>query len=264
MKALAAQRERDALLQHYRDLRRFGAPPFQRREAYGVWFRRCCADGIRPDALQTSSRDEGERFWAHTIPGLDGHTIWTGPSKFRRNDGKSRSPQRWVWAHTHGGVLSHYEEIEIACGEPSCVNIEHLQIRPRATRRIKFSDEQAINSLKVLALQLGHTPNRREWDQKQRPITGSGCNARFGSWGKFVKAAGLPEISLMRSHSVTPALCREAIRAMHEKLGRHPTVSDWQAHRAWLKEREFPTAPNTIRRRLGVGFGAAVKRELDR
>ena len=122
-------RESDALLVRYHELRDAGASPMRRREAYNDWFRQSCREGRRPSALRTNSPDETERFWAWTVPGPDGHVYWTGPQSFRKNNTTQCRPQRWTWAKS-GRPLNAYIEIANTCGEPNCVTVEHMRVRP--------------------------------------------------------------------------------------------------------------------------------------
>lgn len=180
----------EALLEHYRDLREAGAHPMLRREAYNAWFRQRCAEGNNPSALQIYSKDEAERFWARTVPGTDGHVFWTGSKTFRRNNDVEQKPQRWAWKK-HYGELSPYTELENKCGEDSCVNVEHMQVRPRSAARIRFSDDKVIGALQVLHMRLGRAPTTTDWDEAKLPITASALLNRFGTWTKTLSLAGL-------------------------------------------------------------------------
>lgn len=247
------------LLNRYRRLRDEGASTMRRREAYNDWFRQCCAEGRPPSALRVDSPDESERFWAQTVPGPDTHIYWTGPRLFLRNDGKKRSPQRWAWAKANGS-LSHYAELEITCGERNCVNVEHMRIRPRAERRIRFSDEQAYGAAQVLAIRLGHAPSRLQWDAAKLPVTTSAIEARFGTWETFCRKAGLDPWH--PGQTTNPGACTAAIRALAGKLGHAPSRGEWLRHTSWLRDHHFPTSPTTISHQLGASFAAAVARVL--
>lgn len=247
------------LLVRYRELRDAGASAMVRREAYNDWFRQCCAEGRNPSALRIHSPEEAERFWAQTVPGPDGHIYWTGAKIFRTNSGFKTTPRRWAWARTHGS-LSPYTEIENVCGEGNCVNVEHMRIRPRAERRVRFSDDRAIGALQVLALRLGRTPARTDWDAADLPVGATAMQGRFGSWSAFCRKAGLePQRA---SYSLDPATCLEAIRTLTDYLGHPPTQREWKEHHGWLRERGYPTSPNSLKNKLGGSFTAIVRRVL--
>ena len=186
-----------ALLARYRELRDSGASRMARREAYNDWFRQRCKEGRSPSALQIHSKDEAERFWARTVPGSDGHLYWTGGQTFRLNSGTDQKPQRWAWKAQHG-ELSPYTEIENNCGEGHCVNVEHLQIRPRSARRVRFSDDKVIGALQVLHMRLGRAPTTTDWDEAKLPITASALVNRRGSWANTLALAGLESSRVRR------------------------------------------------------------------
>jgi hypothetical protein len=245
----------ERLMRRYRELREAGATPMRRREAYNAWFRQCCKEGRSPSSLREHSADEAERFWARTVAGPDGHVYWTSGRLFRKNDGKSTRPQRWAWSAA-GRDLNAYIEIENTCGEGNCVNPEHMQVRPRAATRVRFSDERAIAALQVLKMRLGFTPSRRDWDAADLPVTASAMNNRFRNWGAFCRAAGLePQ---RPSHALQPETCVRAVVELAAEIGRPPTARDWEEHHGWLKARGFPTSPTSIRNKLGGSFTSAV------
>ena len=249
------------LYDRYQRLRGSDASILVRREAYNDWFKARCDEGRPPDSLNLYSADEAERFWARTVPGPDGHIYWTGGKMFRRNDGMTRKPQRWAWVAAKR-ALDPYTEIENTCGSPTCVNVDHMGVLPRSTRRVRFPDERAFNAAKVLALQLGHTPSYRDWDRAKPGISAEALTRRFGNWGTFVQQAGLVPQSVQK---IMPRdICEQAILAMLERYGRPPSRREWDADTDWLKARGFPTSTNTIRKRMGGSFATAVRSMTER
>lgn len=252
--------ESATLLERYRALRDARAHPMERREAYNAWFRQRCLEGQSPSALNIHSADEVERFWAQTVPGPDGHVYWTGPRMFLRNDGKKSRPQRWTWARA-GHLLTPYTEIEVTCGEAHCVTLDHMRVRPRSERRIRFADDRAFGAMQVLAMRLGRCPAPADWKTAGLPVTFQAMVLRFGSWENFCAKAGLE----WTQHPLrtTDAACEAGIRALAQKLGKPPSRRQFMAHAEWLRERGYPTSPTTIKDRLGGTFATIVARVLD-
>ena len=247
------------LYDRYQRLREAGASMLVRREAYNDWFKARCDEGRPPDALSLYSADEAERFWARTVPGPDGHVYWTGGKEFRRNDGKSRRPQRWVWAVARGNP-GQCDEIDNICGSDTCVNIEHLRIRPRAERRVRFGDDAIFGALRVLEMRSGQAPSMNQWDAANYPITARAVAARFGSWTDALAKVGMVPVD---HHEIVEAeTCARAIRELAKRLGKTPTRYDWETNHEWLRARGYPTAPNTIKRRIGPTFATAVRATL--
>src|SRR6266536_1357098 len=153
--------------QAVREARREGrAINVQQRVAFERYFRAAAAADQPLDALSRRSANEVERFWAQTIPGVDGHIYWDGPQSFRRNDGKCRRPQRWVWEQHYRRPLSRYIDVWTTCGEKNCIAALHLAAGRNDARR-RYTDEQLLGYLQVAAMRLGHTP-RAQWWEKQR------------------------------------------------------------------------------------------------
>lgn len=251
-------RKSSLLLDRYRELRASGASAMVRREAYNDWFRQCCKEGRNPSALRIHSPEEVERFWAQTVPGPDGHVYWTGPKTFLTNDGSRKKPQRWAW-QASGRALELWTEIDNVCGEPHCVNPEHMRERPRGERRVRLPDERAFGAVQALALRLGHTPSPSEWNDAALRVTAGALERRFGSWGGFCRRAGLD----WKHPTATDAdTCIEAIQALAAKLGEAPNRRTWEANGGWLRERGYPTSATTIRQKLNGSFAAIVAQVL--
>jgi Homing endonuclease associated repeat len=160
------------------------AAAFERR------FREEVAAGRSPDALRRYTEDEVERFWSRTIAGLDGHVYWDGPRDgFICNDGRKRMAARWVWQRRHGGAqLTRDVSVVAVCGERNCIAPGHLALVVRARR---YTDEQAIGAAQVWAMRNGRPPSTRDWDAERLKPCRNTITARFGSWPRFLAAAGL-------------------------------------------------------------------------
>lgn len=242
------------------ELRRVVANPdaqaAERVGAFEAYFRQACVEGNSPDALSNRSPDEVERFWSRTVPGPDGHTYWTGGKSFKRNDGRQRVPRRWVWEHTTGDKLAPTTDVFTSCGEQSCVTFAHLTVG-RSTSRQWYRDETIIGRLQVFAMRLGRTPSRNEWRVERLLPTDTVVARRFGSWSRFVRAAGLPPYVSQQEHEATydDATLVQGLRELAALLGHPPTSQDWQRHRDWAKSRGYPTDRKTIQRRIGNAPG---------
>lgn len=251
----------DGLLVEYHELRDGGASRMARREAFGKWFRQRCKEGRRADALRINSPEESERFWARTVPGPDGHIYWTGGKVFTENANRKRSPQRWAWIKAKGS-LGNWTEIENNCGEPKCVNVDHMQLRDRAESRRRLTDASIIGAVQVLAMRLGRTPTKQDWEDAKLPITVRTAQGRFGgAWGNVLRAAGLDARPYVHS---TPEMCAEGIIALAAKIGHPPSRREWDAHREWMREQGHPTSSTTVRNQFGVPFNEAVEMVLSK
>jgi hypothetical protein len=218
-------------------------------------FREAAAAGRSPDALDKYDPDDVARFWARTIPGVDGHVYWDGPQRFIRNDGMGRKPKRWVWERTHPPIKATYI-VWATCEEKNCIAPDHLDCGPR-DRRL-YTDDRMLGALQVAAMRLGHTPTTTWWEEKKmRPSSGA-YYLRWGSWTAAVVAAGLEPARLGRASIITNASCLTALRALASHVGRRPTRDDWDTEREWLRAEGHPTAHSTLQRRFG-SWTAALK-----
>lgn len=224
-------------------------------------FREAAAAGRPPDALRRYVTDEVERFWAHTIPGLDGHVYWDGPRGFVRNDKKRRKPIRWVWERTHGPIPIT-TDVWTTCGEPNCICPDHIAAG-RTENRLHYPDERIIGAAQVAAMRLGHSPGSQWWKENRRPLP-SVIIRRWGSWEKFLVACGLDPKDVRTNYPVvTPVAARAAVRALARKINGPPSYRDYLAARDWLRENGHPTSPKSIGKRLGDGsFTRGVERAL--
>jgi hypothetical protein len=214
-------------------------------EAFCRLVREAAAQGQPLDGLRRHTADEVERFFAQTIPGPDGHVYWDGAKSFTRNDGKTRIPRRWWWAHKHGRELGQHEDLIPTCGESSCVNPDHCEIG-RGLRRLRFGREAMLGSLKVGALRLGHAPTWDEWTTLGLRPSQTTFKQRFGSWGRALREAGLTPTRPTQYAPVTPAQCIESLRFLRTQLGRWPSSKDFDDSRQLLVAAGLPSSSSTI------------------
>lgn len=194
------------------------------------WLRRSFVEGRDQSALRRNSPDEAERFWAHTIPGLDGCVLWDGPQRFRLNGRGARVPARWVWQHAGRElpVTGPHWTVAPTCGTKSCVNIAHLAVLK--VDRLRYTEERMIGRVQVLRMQLGRTPLLADWEKAGcRPVR-EVIRWRFGTWEGFVKAAGLePHIPPACTRRYSEEEMLATLRQVMDELGRPPTRTDWRA-----------------------------------
>jgi hypothetical protein len=230
-------------------------------ESFEHLLRASCAKGHPLDALNTHSRNEVERFFAQTVAGSDGHVYWNGAKHgFTRNDGHSRTPRRWWWAHRAGAEPPRELDVVATCGELHCINPEHCETG-RDLRRRRFSEDQMLGALNVLALRLGHTPSTKDWDREAMRPSAAVFKMRYGSWANAVSTAGLPPVdpSLTRyvfpKKDIQPEQCIEALRVAAAVLGHVPSSETMRRQdvRDRLKEGGLPATPETIAKYLGDG-----------
>jgi hypothetical protein len=251
LRALAAELDR------VRD--QHGRSSSQALEAFNALAAAYVAHGTRIDALPRYDPNEERRFFAHTIPGPDGHIYWDGGQEFIRNDGMGRRPIRWWWQHLNG-PLSQYEDITVMCGERRCINPEHAE-KGRAAARRRFTDEQILGALQVVAMRLGHSPTTDEWRAGRYHPDPHSMSKRFGSWGGALKAAGLPPTTPKRRNmSTTPDACIRAVWAARDLLGHWPLYDECRDPQVskHLEGLGLPVQPRTFKRHLKVDRWADV------
>lgn len=233
---------------------------YRRQQAFENLFRAAAKEGQPLDALRRYTADEGERFFAQTIPGIDGHVYWDGwVDRFKRNDGKTRVPRRWWWAHVHGAEPGYYEDIVPTCGELNCINPEHCE-QGRGLRRQRFTTEQMLGAIRVAALRLGRAPVSTEWDGLGLKPSRTLYKLRFGTWGNAIRSAGLEYVhSHDGGYSASPADCIEAIRHVRKALGHWPTVTEFRASGELLGKANLPTDRRTVMKHLGPWHEALRK-----
>lgn len=219
------------------------------RTAFERWFRACCAAGRPPDALDPRIDDEAERFFAKLVQGPDGHVYWGGPRYFATNDGKHAIPRRWWWIHLHGEPT---ERVRIApfCDEENCIFPSHMRAVSWSEIKRRWTDEQVLGSIQVVAMQLGRTPTALEWETARRLPSKDIVILRFGTWNKAMSAAGLmPRPSGVNvAHGARGILSKEdllraGVELVH-RLGRVPGQNEWS-------HRNYAPSYSTVRRRFG-------------
>lgn len=245
---------RDRLIAVRDDPTASGASQVNAFEAYA---NRCAHEGRPLDALRRFTADEVERFWSYVIPGPDGHSYWDGSESFTRNDGHTQRPKRWVWEQRYGPFPAT-TDVWAECGERNCVTPEHLQAG-RSVSRYAFKDEAIIGAAQVAGMRLGEPPRSTWWRKNAHPMP-SVIIRRFGSWERFLLAAGFDKKVVAqqmrergREQKFTDQQLIAGLHALKRKIGRVPTTQDWWRHRDWAGERNLPRSPNTFRERIGGG-----------
>jgi len=228
-------------------------------QAFEALFRAAVKAGQPLDSLRKHAKDEDERFFAHTIPGPDGHVYWDGAREFRRNDGKVRVPHRWWWAYKNGRELGTYEDLVPTCGETHCINPDHCEVGRGLRRQRLYSDEKIIGALQVAALRRGAQPTQRAWIAERLAPDLRVIRLRFGSWANALRAAGFePPDAAIYTHSYGAADVVEAIRFCRKRLGRTPQQRDLTNLREELHTAGLPSSPTTIRKAFG-SWDAALR-----
>lgn len=235
----------------------YGPGSSQGAEAFNRLSREAGRQGRPLDGLRRYSKDEDERFFARIVPGPDGHHYWDGPQDFRRNDGRYRRPARWWWEHVHGPIGTTTMRLRPICGDSSCILPGHAELHHFSEQQ--HTDESLLARLQVLALRLGHTPSRRDWDGSGNRPFASVFSTRFGSWTKAVRAAGLEPRDWRPV--ATPDACRRSLRLARRVLNRWPTSYDYERPevREALKAAGLPSSPNWIKHRLGRDWETALR-----
>lgn len=223
-------------------------------QAFEDLFRTAARLGQPLDGLRKHSAVESERFFAHTVPGPDGHVYWDGPRHFTRNDGKTRVPRRWWYAHKHGADLDPYADLVPNCGEDACINPDHCEVGRDLRRPRRWPDEKIIGALQVAAMRLGHTPTVEEWDKGPFLPDRRIIRKRFGSWNDAVTAAGLEprRRGVNVGHAAaTSAGAIASLRFCQSRLNRTPRRSDLRLLSNELHAQGLPSSPTTVRKMLG-------------
>lgn len=245
--AAELQTEFRVLYDHWRET---GDGQAAARRAYNAWFHQSCVDSDPPDALVPNAGSEPERFFARTIPGLDGHTYWALRCyRFARDDGTERHPRWWWYEHVNGphgrGRLAS------VCGEPNCITPEHQLYVSWAEVKRRYTDEQLLAALQTVALKIGHTPTTGEYDAVRTKPRREIIAVRFGGWEGAVRAAGLqPTIKFART-AATVEQCLAAVRFVTNLIGHAPTEDEFRAHNVELQAAGLHSSPSTIYRCIG-------------
>jgi hypothetical protein len=230
-------------------------------DAFVKYMHEASKAGLSPTRLNTESRDEVERFFANTIPGIDGHVYWDGGKRFTRNNRTSRTPARWWWEHCHGPISTTTLRVEPVCGDPACINPDHARLESFQAQR--YTDEQMLGALQVWAMRNGRTPTRLEWETSGgRPMVEI-YRKRFGSWAKARAAAGLHRPRIPGNQSTEQELI-ESLRIARSILGRWPRTEDYRRPelRQQLRDAGQRSSQTPIYRVFG-SWGAALKAAQD-
>ncbi len=246
------------LLSEYRRMRDAGTGKARLANAYQRYFRQAVAEGNPPDSLQRLTGTEPERFFPLLIAGLDGHNYWDGPTTFRLDAGGVRNPRWWWYEHLHGkqpkGALNP------VCGQRHCITPNHQQFVDWSALRRRYSDEQLLGSVQVVAMRLGYTPTRIEYDaMRGRGPTSAIVSQRFGSWATALRAAGCrPRVTQQHRWSVDQ--CIEGVHLVTKLHGQPPRNNDYRAYAAQLRDHHLPSATATILLYLGPTWNDVLKK----
>lgn len=221
---------------------------FATAQEFEQWFRERCAEGRPPDALDQRIEDEAERFFSKLAQGAEGHVYWMGAQQFRTNDGRSILPRRWWWFHTHGESAERVQVVPV-CGAPHCISPRHMKAISWSELKRRYTDEQMIGALQVVAMRLGRAPTLKEWTQQKLQPHQQAIVARFGTWNEAMRAAGLePRPTGVNTAHGTVWVNSELVRlgaALIRRLGREPSSYEWS-------RRLYQPAYSTIKRRFGT------------
>lgn len=226
--------------------------------AFQAWFRQSCAEGKRPDALVTYEPDEKLRFWERVVQGAE-HWYWHregDPRKFqfRRNDGRVIKPRRFAVMLARG--LAHLDpstDVWPACGDPHCIRPQHQNVGRNREARLWVTDQQIIGAVQTLAMQMGRTPTRDDYDKwGNGPCSSTAIYSRLGKWSKVTKAAGLAPAARRDACAVLPREMCEALRELTAHLGHAPSSYQYYRARDWTGPRDLPTHHETVKKVLGV------------
>ncbi len=245
------------LLSEYRLMRDAGTGKARLANAYQRYFRQAVAEGNPPDSLQRLTGTEPERFFPQLIAGLDGHNYWDGAATFRLDAGGVRNPRWWWYEHLHGkqpkGALSS------VCGERHCITPNHQQFVDWSALRRRYTDEQLLGSMQVVAMRLGYTPTKNEYDAlRGRGPTSTIIGQRFGSWKRALRAAGIA--ARPKPQGWTAEQCIEGLRFVTKLHGQPPRNNHYRAYAAQLGARNLPSATATILHHLGPTWDDALKK----
>ena len=202
---------------------------------------RAASEAGKPlDGLRQHTANEVERFFAYTIPGVDGHVYWDGKPRFYRNDGRYRRPIRWWWAHRYGSCDPDLDLVN-QCGEPNCINPEHHILARTRGSQIRWSDQKIIGALQVLAMRIGHSPTCTEYRDSRMNPTETIIRKRFGGWTEAIRAAGLPPVNVAGS-SASRTSVLQGLRLARRVLQRWPSQRDYFDCHDQLAAAHLPTS----------------------
>lgn len=254
------------LLKEYRGLRELwldtGEDRYQVQLAYERYHKQACAEGRPPDSLVRYSGPEDERFFDQIIAGPDGHTYWDGGRRFRLDKGGERLPRYWWYEHVHG-VLLERGKLASHCGELNCITPAHQQFVSWGQIKQRYTDQQLIGAVQVVAMRLGHSPTRLEYQSERgRGPTSEILAHRFGGWRSALEAAGL-EATPYTLRKITAEDCIKALKMVARLSGRMPTQKYFRVHADQLREAGLPSGHSSIRDHLGTWSEARRKAGLE-
>ena len=102
----------------------------------------------------------------------------------------------------------------------------------------KYKEEELIRQIQILAEELGKTPTIREFNKDTKTASSMIPINRFGSWNKFLEAAGL---KVNKAELGDEELIQQVL-ILAKKLGRTPT------EREFNRDSETVSATATIDR----------------
>ena len=102
----------------------------------------------------------------------------------------------------------------------------NLQVIRRTYRHTDVTSEGLISQLQMLAKEFGKAPTRNEFDKDPRTAGATTAIKRFGSWNKFLEAAGL-EINMRMRMNITDEELVSQVQMLAKELGRAPTRSEF-------------------------------------
>jgi hypothetical protein len=239
--------EYDRLHEHWRDT---GEDQYAARQAYNNWFHQACVEGNPPDALNPNEGSESERFFARTIPGLDGHTYWSLKDGRHRLDGGGERNSRWWW-YEHVNGPQERGSLASVCGEINCITPEHQQYVPWELVKRRYTDEQCLGALQAFALKIGHTPTSIEYKGAHAKPCREIISARFGGWPNALAAAGLEPPIYSWKVPATVDQCIAALRFAAGILGHAPGEDEFRSLSKKLQAAGLHSSPSTIYRCTG-------------
>lgn len=228
----------------------YGRRSSRTAEAFQALVRDAAEAGAPIDGLRHHTENETERFFSWTIPGVDEHVYWDGPSKFFQNNGMGRTPRRWWWHHRYGNLPDNKDDLVVKCGEKNCINPDHAAKERNRGTRMQWTEERIIGALQVAAMRLGHTPNAQEWEREGFRPSNATVWDRFGNWDKAVAAAGLPE-AWFSSKERTKTDVLRGIQLVRKVLGKWPSEEDYKLCKPELKAAGLPVTVGAAKRLYG-------------
>jgi hypothetical protein len=112
-----------------------------------------------------------ERFAAKLVPGDDGCLLWAGAHDQTRPlivvDGGNVNARRVAWELSFGPVAAGLRVVA-ACGNPSCVAAEHLQLAPLNASKRRCPHGHVYSAENVYVDRAGSRHCRACWRRRSR------------------------------------------------------------------------------------------------